>query len=228
MNLTIEDLDVPARIRNYLAQHSGINTVEELLVLSRDELLRRPGIGTVSLGEIEAALAVRGLRLPQTTKVPPPSRMLTEAERIDPIKALGLSARATYWLGASGITRVGDLLDMTLAELLRHRGVGLVMADEVRTALRRRGLALKVYERRAPPIPVLGDPTMPVEVLYHAHRVGFRSVQRLEEIGVRSIGDLAGHTASDLLALRGIGPAVLAGIREELAALGFSLAKEGE
>jgi DNA-directed RNA polymerase alpha subunit len=57
--MPLEDLAISLRIRNALA-HDDIRTVEELCRLSPGDILRVPGLSTVSLRQINDALAEKG------------------------------------------------------------------------------------------------------------------------------------------------------------------------
>lgn len=66
-NTSVEALEIDDRIRGCF-QHAGINTVGDLLLQSRDDLMRLPKFGMQSLGTIVVALnkhnlALRGDRL---------------------------------------------------------------------------------------------------------------------------------------------------------------------
>lgn len=61
-HLTIEELDVPARIVNAF-RAASIETVADLLAKSRRDLLRIKNLGTKSLGEVEKKLKEKGIDL---------------------------------------------------------------------------------------------------------------------------------------------------------------------
>ena len=218
----LSDLRLQVRVVNYLRMHSGIATVRELTAISRPDLRRLPGIGVVSACEVDAALADHGLYLPWATTRPTPTvERATDADRAEPITSLVLSPNATAALHAVGISTIGDLLDRTLADLLRLDGVGPKMTTEVRAKLRARGLALKVH-RPEQPSPHRGDPLTPVERLC-MRGVASDRLHRLYEIGVETVGDLSRRTAAELLTVPGIGSGTVNRIREALGELGFSL-----
>lgn len=219
----IADLRLPNRVVNYLSRHSRIATVRELLAVSRTDLIRLPGMGEVALREVDAALADHGLYLPwASTRPTPAGRAATEAERAQPLSSLGLSPKVAITLTAGGVTTVGDLLDRTLADLLRLPRFGSKGATEVRANLKGRGLALKVYER-AQPRPSPPDLSSSITALFAAPRIGLGKVLPLRDAGILTLADLVARPAADLLAIKGVGAGTLRAIREFLRPFGIDM-----
>lgn len=226
--MTLHDLDLPVRVKNYLAFHSGITTVEKLLAMSRSDLLRRPGIGRISLREIDQALSEHGLWLPWAgKKSSPPQHEATDAEKAEPIESLGLSPVAVMRLKSVGMVTVGDLLKNTLLDLQRVLSGGYGITDDILICLQAKGLALREY-RREPGEPELisSRPTTTLGSLYMAGWIGGRARWRLHDAGIETLGELAEKTVDDLRAIPGIGKTTLAEIQRALEALGFSLKGE--
>jgi DNA-directed RNA polymerase alpha subunit len=59
-HLPLEDLNLSLRIRNALRVGRDIRTVEELCRLGPEEIIRLPGLSSISLRQIEDALATKG------------------------------------------------------------------------------------------------------------------------------------------------------------------------
>ncbi|MBA2320809.1 MAG: hypothetical protein H0V89_06605 [Deltaproteobacteria bacterium] len=221
----LSDLHLPKRVVNYLFRHSRITTVRELLALSRTEVERLPGMGLISAREVDEALGDHGLHLPWEGRRPQQPVPAPASVRTEPLVSLGLAPKSSATMAARGLATIGDLVGMTLADLLRVDGVGPKMANEIRDALGRRGLKLKVYERghsRPPP----GDPTVPVEELWIAPHIGYRKTRTLRAAGIETVGDLTRVTAEDLLVLPKFGSVSVRSIREWMAGLGFKLKGE--
>lgn len=227
-DMTLNALDLPVRVKNYLAFHSGITTVEKLLAMSRSDLLRRPGIGRTSLREIDQALSEHGLWLPWAgKKSSPPQHEATDAEKAESIESLGLSPMAVTKLRSRGIITIGDLLENTLVDLQRALSGGYGITDDILLCLQAKGLALKEYRRETgEPEPISSKPTTTLGSLYMAGWIGGRARWRLHEAGIETLGELADKTVDDLRAIPGIGKTTLAEIQRALEALGFTLRGE--
>jgi len=70
--LSLDDLELSARARNALWLSCNVKTVEQLISLTRIDLLRTQNIGRKTIKNIEEALAVNGLKLAEggTTERP--------------------------------------------------------------------------------------------------------------------------------------------------------------
>lgn len=66
--MDIEELNVSYRAYSRFARE-GIKTIDQLCLLSRDELFRIDGIGETTINEIESALAGMGLSLMTSEKL---------------------------------------------------------------------------------------------------------------------------------------------------------------
>ena len=60
--LSVEEINLPTRVANALVK-AGYETVEELLVAKRDELVKVRNLGEKSVKIIEAALGEKGLKI---------------------------------------------------------------------------------------------------------------------------------------------------------------------
>lgn len=224
LDLRVE-LGLSARVANLLARRD-IRTVAHLLDQTWEDIDAVRGIGFLGAAEIDDVLIAKGFWLERRRADRPPVHAVTDDERVEPIEHLGLSAETLATLTAGRVSTVGDLTTRTLADLLRIERVGSVMADEVRVALRGRGLALAEYVRGRPgPKAVKGDPMTTTEALYLEGYIGLRAMRCLDAAGCKTVGDVAERQAAELLG-KGFGTLTVAGIREAIHRMGFALKGE--
>jgi len=62
LKMRIEELDIPTRIVNALA-NGGIETIEQLLTTPRSALIKIKNLGSKSLGVVEEKLKEKGITL---------------------------------------------------------------------------------------------------------------------------------------------------------------------
>lgn len=151
-------------------------------------------------------------------------RSATPAERAEPIEALGLATETVAALRAVGLVTLGDLVSGDPDDLGDIDGMNAFRADEVRVALRLRGLG---FDDR-PVAPLLrGDPTSTLAALYAEGYLPLRALNLLEQVGVTTVEALCQRSAEELLALPDFGRGTLAYVRYGLRRLGCALRGEG-
>jgi DNA-directed RNA polymerase subunit alpha len=151
----ISDFELSVRSRNCLAK-MDIVTLDDLLNISETELLSYKNFGETSLKEIKAILASKGLRvgmaleekeLPLEETV---GQETTEDEGEGPLKNsiddLRLSVRSRKCLQKLNLHTIGDLTQITEAELLGVKNFGVTSLNEIKKALVNLGLSLRNLE----------------------------------------------------------------------------------
>ena len=155
LDTQISDFELSVRARNCLKK-MNIRTLGDLVKLSEAELLSYKNFGETSLTEIKALLTKRGLRLGQPIEefeapaaapaVPPPPTVAVPPGREPalsrPVSELELSVRARRCLQRLNIATLGDLIQLSEAELLATRNFGVTSLNEVKARLTEHGLQL--------------------------------------------------------------------------------------
>lgn len=153
----ITEFELSVRARNCLKK-MNVRTLGDLIHLNEQELLAYKNFGETSLAEIRALLTKKGLRLgmePEeidvepVAEVPaaPPKPVLPpgqEAILSRPVSELELSVRARRCLQRLNVRTLGDLCQLTEAELLATRNFGVTSLNEVKARLTENGLKLAV------------------------------------------------------------------------------------
>ncbi len=144
---SINELELPKRARNCL-QEMGIETWEDLVRLTEDDLKRVKNFGETSLGEVKEALARYDLRLGMLPKKEQPVLVEAEAPPEDPrltkpVTELGLSKRVESALAKLGVQTIGDVSSKTRQELLALKNFGKKSLEELERALAKFGLSLR-------------------------------------------------------------------------------------
>ena len=173
LGLTADDLrdEVRPLFAHPVPQDAAMEIVGDLVKLTEAELLSYKNFGETSLTEIKALLSKRGLRLGQSPEEidvlaiePPPAAAAAaaaaaappppvtvppgnEALLTRPVSELELSVRARRCLQRLNIVTLGDLLQMSEADLLATRNFGVTSLTEIKARLTEFGLELAV--RRA-------------------------------------------------------------------------------
>ncbi len=150
LGIPISDFELSARSRNCL-ERAGISRLEDLTLMSEEQLLAGKNFGETSLKEIKDILEMHGLKLGQNVhkkqaeplfrpdELTPEERMLHEMTVAD----LELSVRARKCLARLGINTVGELLSRSGDELLSVRNFGVTSLNEIREKLRERNMRLR-------------------------------------------------------------------------------------
>ncbi|MFH1748631.1 MAG: DNA-directed RNA polymerase subunit alpha C-terminal domain-containing protein [Planctomycetota bacterium] len=146
LDTPISDFELSVRARNCLKK-MNVNTLGDLLKLTEAELLSYKNFGETSLSEIRTLLSKRGLHLgqppgnippeilapsPQPRVAVPPGR---ESVLSKPVSELELSVRARRCLQRLAVASLGDLIQMSEAELLATRNFGVTSLNEVKARL---------------------------------------------------------------------------------------------
>jgi transcriptional regulator with XRE-family HTH domain len=170
--ITLDDgigqLDLSVRTHNTLIR-MGIRTIADLTRTRADELLGLRGFGVTSLAEIRGKLGAAGFSLaepepvpddvqPEPVPEPVPDDVQSEPELepapddvqhvtgglagTDSIANLRLSARPLNMLFRQGVGTIGELADLTPADLGDIPNLGAKSVREIRNALGRAGFAL--------------------------------------------------------------------------------------
>ncbi len=146
MDDPVSDLDLSAKARNAVRFAASVRRVAEIRDLDLERLAGGPGVGRRITAEIALLRDVLRYRcrapspdraafeadLPRN-RIPPAWRTVLEDDRLD---TLGLSKRAGAALAAAGAVTAGDMLDLTLVELLAASGVGAATRVELGDLLR--------------------------------------------------------------------------------------------
>ncbi len=154
-----------------------------------------------------------------------------------PISDFELSVRSRNCLKKMGIRTLGDLTKITEAELLAYKNFGETSLNEIKAILASKNLRLgqaledKASKKAAAMLPVSAPAgnqetkasddisQMPIESL----KLSVRSSNCLQNLNIRTIGDLLKYSESELMAVKNFGSVSLNEIKEKLAELGISL-----
>ncbi|MHC4105631.1 MAG: tetratricopeptide repeat protein [Planctomycetota bacterium] len=148
-----------------------------------------------------------------------------------PISDFELSVRSRNCLKKMKIDTLGDLLNISEAELLSYKNFGETSLREIKTILEPKGLSLgmSLEEKQLPSaeIPdhaVITDEdeglrNKPVDDL----QLSVRARKCLQKLNLRSIGELTHKTEAELLGCKNFGVTSLNEIKKALVSLGLSL-----
>lgn len=150
LQIPITDFELSARSRNCL-ERAGIDQLEDLTVMSEEQLLAGKNFGETSLKEIKAILDMHGLKLGQNVHKKQPEPLykpeeLTPEERAlheATVSELDLSVRARKCLSRLGIITVGELVSRSGDELLSVRNFGVTSLNEIREKLQIKNIRLR-------------------------------------------------------------------------------------
>lgn len=207
-------LDLSVRAYNCL-QRSGITTVEQVAVLSDDELLDIRSVGVKVLSEIREKLAVYLVKYPLPER---PGEVHPEVssdhdpaspvgdrlpEQPESIGVLGLSRRSFNRLQQAGIDTVEQLAAMSDADLLDIRGLGINALAEIHGKLAAYLVTHQLLER-----------PVSIEVL----DLSPRSYNLLRRNGIRALAQLAQISPEEIQNFRNVGEKIVKEITEKLEA----------
>jgi DNA-directed RNA polymerase alpha subunit len=137
---TIYELDVSLQVAKVL-KDEGIVRIGDLVYLTESELRQRSSISPELMSEVKLALSKRGLSLGTRTDPrtghPTPNPLLLHV-----VDELGLDASTLEALKTNDIYYIGDLTQRTEPQLLGELRVPRNRVQEVRKALKARGLDL--------------------------------------------------------------------------------------
>jgi DNA-directed RNA polymerase subunit alpha len=150
LQTAVSDFEMSVRARNCL-QKMGVQTLEDLVRLTEQDLLSGKNFGETSLREIKEMLDAKGLKLGQLASKEKPRdfgiqeslspQQQTMVSR--PVAELNLSVRARKCMTRLGIVTLGDLIARTPDELLESKNFGVTSLNEVRSKLNDIGLRLR-------------------------------------------------------------------------------------
>lgn len=221
---SIETLAISNRARRRLLE-AGIRTVDALLALNDEDLLRIPGFGHTCLTEIRSTLRV--FRLSGNDSLVPPDDTdfptdVPEALLDTRLQDLPISNRARAVFVRENFVTIRDYLALGEQQALRLRNFGAVTLANVNRTIRTACRTLKDEALLRPllNVPRLGGPeaiderfaAVPVASLDLPRRA--RRVCR--ELGIRTLRDLAALDTSALLVRRNFGQATLRRIQREV------------
>ncbi len=149
-----------------------------------------------------------------------------------PVTDFELSVRSRNCLKKMNINTLGDLLNITEAELLAYKNFGETSLNEIKAMLAQKGLRLgqalgeepaPARNRAQPPAPaaepaVWNRPVAEVEL-------SVRSRKCLQRLNITTLGELAMRTEAELLAAKNFGQTSLNEIKQRLTEHGLSLRK---
>ena len=146
LNMKVEELDFSSRTLNAL-KRAGIDTVEEIISYTEDEIIKVRNIGETGFTEILKKL--KGLGLSFREREIYTMGMLIERPEVKgekvlemTIEELELSVRTYTCLKRAGINTVDDLLQRTESDMIKIRNLGKKSLDEVILKLSALGLSL--------------------------------------------------------------------------------------
>ena len=161
LSMRVEELDFSSRTQNALMR-AGINTVEEIISYTEDEIIKVRNIGETGFAEIWKKLHSLGLSFREREIYT--MGMLIERPEVKgekvlemTIEELDFSVRTYTCLKRAGINTVDDLLQRTESDMIKIRNLGRKSLEEVILKLSALGLTLMEEE----PEVLMGMPAMP-------------------------------------------------------------------
>ncbi len=148
-----------------------------------------------------------------------------------PISDFELSVRSRNCLKKMKIETLGDLLNITEAELLSYKNFGETSLREIKQILDPKGLTLGMALEDKSAVPAEEDDQIVAqsedEGLRHKSvddlKLSVRARKCLQKLNIRTIGELIGKTDAELLGCKNFGVTSLNEINKALADLGLSL-----
>jgi len=148
-SLPVSNFELSARSRTTL-DRMDVKTLGGLTRITRDELLNEKNFGDTSLTEIESLLSRYDLELGarlEPGEIPVPAESIDDEELREklniPVAELDLSTRCRKCMERLGINVVGEVTQMTEAQLLDTPNFGATSLQEVKDKLAELGLSLK-------------------------------------------------------------------------------------
>jgi len=149
-----------------------------------------------------------------------------------PISDFELSVRSRNCLKKMKIDTLGDLLNITEAELLSYKNFGETSLREIKAILDPKGLSLGMaLEDKSPEVEEANEETedeeSEVEALRHKSvddlKLSVRAKKCLQKLNIHTIGELISKTEAELLGCKNFGVTSLNEINKALGDLGLSL-----
>jgi len=146
-----------------------------------------------------------------------------------PISDFELSVRSRNCLRKMNIRTLGDLLNITEAELLSYKNFGETSLREIKAILDTKGLRLGMaLEDKGLPAGELTDTSSPEEQgllnkLVDDLQLSVRARKCLQKLNLHTVGELTRTTEAELLGCKNFGVTSLNEIKKALSGLGLSL-----
>ncbi len=146
-----------------------------------------------------------------------------------PISDFELSVRSRNCLRKMNIRTLGDLLNITEAELLSYKNFGETSLREIKAILDTKGLRLGMaLEDKGLPAGELADVSSPEEQgllnkLVDDLQLSVRARKCLQKLNLHTVGELTRTTEAELLGCKNFGVTSLNEIKKALSGLGLSL-----
>jgi len=154
-----------------------------------------------------------------------------------PITDFELSVRSRNCLAKMNISKLGDLIQRTEAELLAYKNFGETSLQEIKDILVAKGLRLGMRREEILAQEEAGEPgttlpDIPFDTAERAAAVAtpisdmdfsVRSSKCMALMNIETVGDLIQHTEADLLRIKNFGVTSLHEVKTKLAKLGLSL-----
>ena len=152
-----------------------------------------------------------------------------------PISEFELSVRARNCLKKMNINTLGQLIQLTEAELLAYKNFGEASLNEIKQLLARKGVRLGQRPDEIDPNALAAEEGTPRVVVPPGREavlnktvteleLSVRSRRCLQRLNIVSLGDLIQHSEASLLATRNFGQTSLTELKARLAELGLTLA----
>jgi DNA-directed RNA polymerase alpha subunit len=219
--LSVTALGLSARGLNVL-QSAGVQTIGELTQMTETRILECRNGSELTLAEIKARLADKGLSLAGADKTAATDELKIASKTIDvlllPLSDVELSVRTGHCLERMGIQTLGDLAQTTEAELVKSKNFGETSLVEIKEMLAANGLALANTEKTADELErqILSQPISELALSVRARKVATK-------MDAHTIGDLIKNTAKEISLFKNAGVITLNEIREKLAERGLKL-----
>jgi len=155
LNLPIPELELPMRVRAAL-RRMNVRTFGDLTRLTEADLQSRSNFDESAIAELKSLLSQRGLQLGEPTEeaaapaaaavsrpqAAGPATSGMEAVLAKPVSELELSVRSRRCLQRLNVVTLGDLIQLTEADLLATRNFGVTSLNEIKARLAEYGLQL--------------------------------------------------------------------------------------
>ena len=227
MHSNVDELELSVRAYNGI-KRAGINTVEELMQRTPEEMLNVRNLGQSAVDEIIERLSEFDLSLKGDVEYGNDKAKVLGVENIDELNIddMGLSVRSFNCLKRAGINTLGDLTRRTPEDMMKVRNLGRKNLEEILWKMREYGVWLEGEE---PPknnlIPSDVD-GMTIEEM----NLTIRSYNCLKRAGIRTVADLRSRTPDDMMKVRNLGRRSLEEVIDKMKELGveFSSGEDEE
>ncbi len=149
-----------------------------------------------------------------------------------PISDFELSVRSRNCLKKMNMETIGDLLNITEAELLSYKNFGETSLHEIKLILSPKGLSLgmALEEKQAAPVEAFEASVAEEEEAFLNKSVdelqlAVRARKCLQKLSIRTLGDVTQKTEAELLGVKNFGVTSLNEIKKAINNLGLSLRK---